>query len=171
MDIMENLPALPPPIEYQQDAIQQMGYQEFGLGKSTVYARFYIGAMKDNEASTPDAPVYMEKILCLLQISGEKDNQTVIAVLDGSEKDHRRLYPQAWELFEKNQGKVTVPLQALPQMRPAVIAAFKELGIHNMADVIEKPLPEYLQQYKKWAQYIQSVHDMANGKPKLRIVA
>ena len=169
---MENLPPLQSHSEYQPPEIQQLAYKEFGLGTTPVFARFYIGAEKDAKASEEaNGPVYQEKVFVLLQVAGERDNQTVVGLFDGSEKDHRRLYPEAWALFERNREKRSIPLSSLPKMRPAIVEAFKELDIHNVADVIAKPVPEYLLPYKKWAQYVQSIHDMADGKPKLRVVA
>lgn len=153
-------------VNYQENTEQEMLRGEIYGKPPAVRATFYIGALKDMETSTEECPIYIEKVFVALQVTGDKD-----FITSTKNKDHEKQFPREWELFLKLKDIHPIPLTSLPQMRPSVLEAFTELGIRCISDVIEKPLPEYLQKYKKWATYIQSIHDMADGKPKLRVVA
>lgn len=161
---MADVLTLPPREHYEETEEQKMLRAEVFGQPPKIIARFYIDAEKDFNKSTPDCPLYIEQIMVYLQVVGDKDSLTSLAT-----SDHRQQYPREWALFERNKDRHPIPLSSLPQMRPTVFKAMQDLDIRCVEDVIEKPLPEYLMKYKKWATWIKSVHDTADGKPKLKV--
>lgn len=156
---------LPDHQHYEENDEQRMLREEVFGKPPKILARFYIDAEKDFKNSTKECPLYIEQVMVFLQVVGDKDSLTAIAT-----NDHKRLYPREWALFDANKDRHPIPLTSLPQMRPVILKAMNDLGVRSVDDVIEKPLPEYLEKYKKWATWIKSVHDTAEGKPKLRVV-
>lgn len=154
---------LPERQEYHETTEQEFIRKELWGEPPKIIARFYIDAEKDFNNSTKDCPIYIEQTMVFLQVVGEKDSLTAIAT-----DDHKAKYPKEWALFERNKDRRTIPLSALPKMRPSVSKAMADLGVTCVEDVIEKELPEYLQPYKKWAQWIKSVHENAEGR-KLKV--
>ena len=154
------------PTEWEKQT-EKFKAEVFGEAPAVI-ARFYIGcqklAMKSEELGYP---YYQDCVCVYLQVSGEKDSVTHIVVDD----EYKIRFAKEWELFQRNYQRRTIPLTSLPQMMPSTLETLKDMGINNVDDVIAANLPEPLQKYKKWALWIKSVHEVADGKAKLKVVA
>ena len=157
--------SLPARAEYAESADETMLRNEVFGKPPPVIARFYIDAVRDDDASTEAGyPVYIEKVFVHLQVSGERDSVT-----NNADDEQKYKFPKEWELFVRNSKHKQIPLDALPLMRPNIKKALNELGIRTLGELLEKDVPEFFAQWKKWAVHIKAIHDMAEGKPKPRL--
>jgi hypothetical protein len=133
--------------------------QEAGiLHVPRIYARFYVGSVKEADWSESN-PKYRDQVMVFIQAFGERDSITAIA-----DETHIEKYPREYELFQRNYDKHPVTLKALPKATPSVLAAFEDLKINSIDELLAaKTLPEHLQPYREWAQQIKAIHDAANG--------
>ena len=129
-------------------------------------AQFYIGAEKNLEESEKQgAPVYREKICVLVRVPGDKD-----CVTQEVTDEHLQNYAAEWQHFVKLSDRgLQIPLQALPKMRPNILKAFEDVGIRSVQDLVAKPAPGYLAQWKPWAERVMAVHTSAD-KPRVKLV-
>jgi hypothetical protein len=144
---------------------EQMAREQFFGKPPPVSARFYIGAVKDGEASKEaGAPVYKDTPMVLINVVGERDCMT--SIVDDARKAQ---FPREWAYFAKAASQARpIPLESLPKMTPAVKAAFNEIGIKDVQALALADLPGYLGQWKPWALKVLNIHEYAD-KPKPRI--
>ena len=144
-------------------------FREEVFGKPPpVVARFYMGAVKDEDASKEaGAPVYVDTPMVLVNVAGERDCMT-----SRVDDERKRQFPKEWAYFAKASSQaIPIPLEALPKMTPAIKAAFVELGIKSVQSLAESEAPGYLAQWKPWALRILSLHEYADKpKPKFKLV-
>ena len=144
-------------------------FREEVFGKPPpVVARFYMGAVRDEAASTEaGAPIYIDTPMVLVNVAGERDCMT--SRVDEARKAQ---FPREWSYFLKASAQARpIPLESLPKMTPAISAAFHELGIKSVQALAAADLPGYLMQWKPWALKILNIHEFADKpKPKVRLV-
>jgi len=141
---------------YHESELEQNFRKELYGPPPKLLVRFYVGAQKyedDNGVSG-----YREKIYVVVQIAGERDSITQEVT-----EEHLEKYPREWELFLRLSKKQTIPLAALPKMRPAIKAAFNDLQIYTIDDVLTKEIPSHLLKWRDWAVQIKAIHDSAEG--------
>jgi hypothetical protein len=151
---------------YHESAEEQMLRRGTYGEAPKLIAQFYVGAEKNHEESEKaGAPVYREKICVLVRVPGEKD-----CVTQEVTNEHLERYASEWQHFVKlSERGLQIPLQALPKMRPNILKAFDELGIRSVQDLVAKPVPGYLAQWKPWAERVMAVHASAE-KPRMKLV-
>ena len=134
-----------------------------------VYAWFFYDAEKDIKASEEQgAPVYIEKVMVTLQVSGDRDRITYEAT-----PEHKKRFAREWAYFQEHSTAPVIPLEALPQMRAPIRRALNELGIKSVDDLLNADPPGYLAKWKTYALQVKAVHDRAAGipKPHVKLVA
>lgn len=164
---MEQMPNLPRAEHYEESDAEQMLRQEIFGRPPPLLARFYYGAEKDHEKTEAEGvPVYRDKLLVLIQVTGERDCMTSEVT-----EEHKKRFPREFALFQKSSKFIPVPLQALPQMTPAIREAMQEVGIRCVQDLVEKDVPGYLNKWKPCAQKLMLMHEFFDKpKPRLKLV-
>lgn len=166
-------------LKYQKDPMEDRMYTEYFGAAPPVTAIFYVGATRLAESvedienpvvsnTIMEKPVWSDTVMVYLKSNEPLNRDSLTAV---ATKEHIQQYPKEWETFLKNRERHVIPLEAIPKMTPATKAALNELNIRNVDDLLGAELPEYLSDYKKWAGWIKSCHNAAEGKPKLKVVA
>jgi len=125
-----------------------------------ILAKFYVGAMKEPEWTQAE-PRYRDQVMIYIQNRASREALTEIA-----NEEHIEKYPREWSLFQKNHDNHPITLTSLPKANPCVLAAFEDLGIRSVDDVLTANLPAHLECYRDYAKRIKAVHDEANGIKK-----
>lgn len=135
-------------------------------GPPSLLARFYVAAYEDEQASKETGfPVFKERIVVHIQSMDSNESQTHIA-----DDDYRAKFPREWELFLKNYEHPKLPLTAIPQISPAILAVFEKMGLRCLEDVLGATLPESFQKFQKWGSWIKSAHEASHGR-KMKVSA
>lgn len=85
-------------------------------------------ARKDEDASAREGrPVYVDSVYVAVKIPDERDYISRPATDEDKEK-----FPEAWQAFERTQGKTGTHLRTLPGITPARFHEFIEMGIRTV---------------------------------------
>ena len=150
-----------------KESAQDQQFRESIWGAApTMIARFYVDAYEDESAfEEAGYRVFKERIVIFLQAPDSRESQTYIA-----DENYKKQFPKEWELFIKNYENPKLPITAIPQITPAVIATFQGMELRCLEDVIAAELPEPFQKYQKWAAWIKSAHEASHGR-KMKVSA
>jgi hypothetical protein len=101
-------------------------------GAKRIAAWFTLQPVRNTvESEKQGFPVYDERPYIMVLKDDERDHVSVPATAD-----HIRQFPAEWQRFRENIKSPRMPLQGLPGINPASIAALNELGIFTIEDLV-----------------------------------
>lgn len=159
--------------KYTEDSDQESLRKHVYGGNPKVFARFYVGAERMPEDDADGAPVFREKVCVHIQVPDENTGRILNAITRDLEDDDQKKYPREWDLFVSSSNRHSIPLTALPQMRPNIAKAFEALDIRSVQDLVAKEVPGYLNKWKPWASWVMALHQNAETgtKPRIKLAA
>ena len=118
--------------EISEREVEEIARQQF-WGAKTVHAYFTLQPVRNAvESRAKGYPVYDERPYVMVLKDDEQDHISVLAT-----QDHVRQFPQEWAAFREHLKRPRMPLLALPGIKPGAIAAFAELGIRTIDDLVD----------------------------------
>lgn len=104
-------------------------------GRST-RAIFTINPVRDVEKSERAGyPIYRDVVFAMVVAQGEKD-----AISRPADAEIKRQYKDDWQEFQAAVSRSASPLRVLPGITASIVAAFAELGIRSVEQLIAAPI-------------------------------
>lgn len=104
-------------------------------GRST-RAIFTINPVRDVEKSERAGyPIYRDVVFAMVVAQGEKD-----AISRPADAEIKRQYKEDWNEFQEAVSRAASPLRVLPGITASIVAAFAELGIRSVEQLISAPI-------------------------------